>query len=369
VDFPEQSNRPTDTHSIHIRKLGSRRLCASCALAIWLIFPILPGQQTAFAVPPLQSDHQKSAAKQNAQQDGQKPSSEIKKLITQLGAADHLVRSESQERLLEIGEPAIDALQAVLNFEDTTTVLDNEVRLRATRLLVLILREAHKRKLAEFLDGTIDDIDLDGWSEFRKIAGNQNRSRKLFIKLHQSHPQLFKTPATNKLDTENELHNTITTWLRLSSSGNAESVIGKLGAVLFAASRKTKWEPDAPASTPRVLDSDTRRIQSVLILPQVTSTLQSHSANSEFKSLILHWLDSLQQTPDAHKHTATTVSVIGAYQLSEKTDLSLQFALDKKLPARIRSSAIEILSHVGTTARKNRPQTQTRKQLTTLSTN
>ena len=358
MDFLDQPNQPNDTDRIHLGKFRSGRFSASSALAKWLLVLILVGQQSVSAAPPTQSDHQKSTAKQNSQQDGGDDStSEIKELITQLGAADHLARNESQERLLEIGEPAIGPLQAVLNFEDSTIVLDNEVRLRATRLLVLIRRKTHKRKLAEFLDGTSEDIDLDGWADFRKIAGDKTRSRKLFVKLHQSRSQLLKAPTSgkdgkdgkqSKLDTENELHKTIGSRLRLSSNGNAESVIGNLGAVLFAASRKTKWDPDSPASAPRVLVTDNKRIQNVLVQPQMIATLQSHSAESEFKSLISHWLDSLQREPDADKHIATTISVIDAYQLSEKNDLTLRFALDRKLPARLRSSAIGILSRVGT---------------------
>ena len=348
MDFLDQPNQPNDTDRIQLGKFRSGRFSASSSLAKWLFVLILVGQQSVSAAPPPQSDHQKSETKQNSQQDGGEDSkSEIKELITQLGAADHLARNESQERLLEIGEPAIAQLQAVLNFEDSTIVLDNEVRLRATRLLVLIRREAHKRKLAEFLDGTSKDIDLDGWADFRKIAGDQAPARKLFIKLHQSRSQLLKAPTLGKLNTENELHKTIGSRLRWSSNGSAESIIGDLGAVLFAASRKTKWDSDSPASAPRVLVTDNKRIQTILVQPQMIATLQSHSAESEFKSLISLWLDSLQREPDADKHIATTISVIDAYQLSGKNDLTLRFALDRKLPARLRSSAIEILSHVG----------------------
>ena len=212
-------------------------------------------------------------------------------------------------------------------------------------MLYLIRREARKRQLAEFLDGTSDEIGLDGWTDFRKIVGNQNSSRKLFSQLHLSHSSLFKAPAKGKLETQNQLHRTIIP-LRLSNSGNAESVINRLGAVLFAASRKTKWHPDRPDSAPQVLILDTKKIQSVLVQSQMITTLKSHVAEAEFKSLISHWLDSLKTEPDT-KHTATMVSVIGAYQLSEKSDLTLQVALDKKISTRLRSSAIGILSQIG----------------------
>jgi len=42
----------------------------------------------------------------------------------------------------------------------------------------------------------------------------------------------------------------------LSQNANAASILGKLGAVLFAASHKTKWNPEQTASAPNVVIAD-----------------------------------------------------------------------------------------------------------------
>lgn len=338
MDFLDQSNR-LSANRVRSKEFRLRQFSGFIALLLCSAILVLVGQPSVLLA------HSGQADKEASQADDPKPN--IKRLIMRLGDADHLVRSESEEQLLEIGEPAISPLQAVLNFEDPEVVPDNEVRLRGKRLLILIQRSVRERKLAEFLDGTRDDIDLEGWPEFQEITGSQPQARRLFIKLHQARSSLIESPAKGKLEAENQLHKTIVSWVRLSSNGNAESVINNLGAVLFAATRKTKWEADKPAAVPKILISDTKRIQRVLVSPQMITTLQSHVAGAEIKALISNWLDSLQLTADPTKHIATTISVIESYQLTDKSELPLQFALDSKLSAHVRSSALAVLSATG----------------------
>ncbi len=279
----------------------------------------------------------------------------IKQLIIRLGDSDHLVRTKSQEQLLKIGEPAVGPLQAVLNFEDSSIAPDNEIRLRATRLLILIQREVRERKLAEFLDGTRDGIELHGWIDFRNLLGNEEQARRLFIKLHEARSDLLRAPLDGKLKTENELHQSIVSEIRLSTNGNAESVVDKLSAVLFAASRKTHWDTDKLASAPSVIASDTKRIHRVLMQPHMIKTINGHSTGAEIKILISHWIDSLQvQSGDTKqsklaKNYATSISVIDAYQIGDKSELVLKYALDTKLSSHTRSLALATLSRIGTT--------------------
>lgn len=270
---------------------------------------------------------------------------EIKDLIAGLGADDHQARSQSEAALLKIGEPAIAPLQAVLNFEDPEIVPDNEIRLRATRLLILIQSEVRERNLTEFLDGKRDDIDFDGWNEFQELVGNQSTARRLFVKLHRSRASLFEAPKLGKSKTENLLHKTISGRIRLSSSGNAESLIGNLGTVLFAASLKTKWAPDQLASAPAVPISDTKKIHKVLVKPHMVSTLKTHYAKAEFKDLISAWLQTFPfQSDESGKYAAIAIEVIEVYQLGEKSELLLRFANQKELPTHVRSLAIRALS-------------------------
>lgn len=312
-------------------------------VALFYLVTLVP---TCHAQPATPAKTQPEQAKASVQT-SESPA-EIADLIAQLGDADHLVRTQSQAELLKIGPPAIAPLQAVLNFEDSTIALDNEIRLRANRLLILIQREVRKRNLAQFLDGQRNEIDLAGWDEFRNVVGDQGTARRLFVKLHKSVTSLLEAPKLGKLETENVLHKTISRKIRLSKTGNAGSVTGNLGAVLFAASLKTKWDPDKEASTPLVPISDTRKIQSVLVQPHMVTTLKSHFAKAEFRALISTWLQSLPyQSDDSAKYAATAIKVIDAYQLRDKTELLLQFAIEQKLPANVRSQAIKTLSQTG----------------------
>lgn len=343
MNFPNNLSRFIKIR-FHRNEHRTGKICIPLALFCFAILaPACHAQPAASGNPQLERSGKTT-------QQPAEPGLEIKDLIAQLGDADHLIRTEAEASLLKIGQPAIAPLQAVLNFEDPTIIADNEIRLRATRLVTLIQREVRKRNLAEFLDGQRDEIDLDGWPEFQQVVGNQATARRLFIKLHRSRASLLEAPKLGKLETENELHKTIIGQIRLSDTGNAESVTGNLGAVLFAASLKTKWTPNEPASAPLVSILDTKQIQNVLVQPQMVTTLKSHFAKVEFEKLISSWLDSLPfQSDKSAKHVATAIAVIDAYQLLNKSELPLRFAFDQELPSRVRSLAIEILSRTDNT--------------------
>ena len=342
LNIPDKSNQHFKIR-FHRNEFRTGNICVPFAL---FCFAILP---PACQAQPAQLGTAQLGQTDKTIQQSAESALEIADLIARLGDEDHLIRSESEASLLKIGQPAIAPLQAVLNFEDPAIAADNEIRLRATRLVILIQREVRKRNLAQFLDGQRDDVDLDGWSQFRQIVGNQATARRLFIKLHRSRANLLQAPKLGELETENELHKTIISQIRLSIAGNAESVTGSLGAVLFAASLKTKWDPDKPARAPLVSISDTKRIQNVLVQPHMVSTLKSHFAKSEFKKLISTWLDSLPFQSDnsnSTKNVAAAIEVIDAYQLHNKSELTLSFAINRELPTNVRSAAIEVLSRI-----------------------
>jgi len=264
----------------------------------------------------------------------------IKQLILQLGDPDYSVRNAAEQELLAIGEPAIAPLRQTLTYEDETNVPDSEIRLRAIRLLILVEREVHANMIRDFVDGKSENISLDGWDEFSGIVGEQKSSRQLFVKTHQSRPEIFKAIAKGKNAVENEVHQAITRRLRVTGSTNANTVIGTLSAVLFMASHQRQWDSNQSATFIQLSDSDTTRIRQALVRPQMLTSLNSHRSSKEVKLLISKWLESLSN--ENPKSVANQMALIDSYQFKNQAEKCLAFASDKRLPSQTRAIAIEI---------------------------
>ncbi|HTU17955.1 MAG TPA: hypothetical protein VMG10_07815, partial [Gemmataceae bacterium] len=104
-------------------------------------------------------------------------SGDIAELVRQLGADDFHVREEASRRLMKIGLPAREALLEGAKSRDL------EIRRRCRDLMPAILEAHRQAKLAAFIadkDGK-QKHDLPGWERYRKIAGNDDAARQLFV--------------------------------------------------------------------------------------------------------------------------------------------------------------------------------------------
>jgi len=117
-------------------------------------------------------------------------------LVEQLGDKKFAVREAAHRKLLQLGPIAFDAVEAGLS--DTSA----EVRQRCKQIYRILQYQRQQKQLEEF----VQDVDgkkgtsLPGWNRFRKIAGNDLASRKLFAAMWKAEPELLELFIHGKLD-------------------------------------------------------------------------------------------------------------------------------------------------------------------------
>ena len=129
---------------------------------------------------------------------------EIEKLVQQLGDQDFNVRQRASERLFEIGEPALPALQQALESPD------GEVVVRARKLLSQIPRKAINNWIEQLREPTFNtDVFLAAESQrfietgevvgaqppllgyYREAFGDRKNAREYYVALLRKKPAVF----------------------------------------------------------------------------------------------------------------------------------------------------------------------------------
>ena len=289
-------------------------------------------------------------------QDQEKPES-IDELILQLGHSDFALRSSAEEDLEKLGAPAIAPLRKALTNKNS----DNEIRLRARRLLILIERRAKEQKTKDFLSGKGESIDFVGWTKFSKLTGSDKSARKLFIRLHQSQPKILRTafpnpiktstkasspqitkaPQTKRLEQEFEV---FARSLYLGTNGNASRLIPNLSVAMFLAGNKyqTASKQDQTIS---LNDESYQKIIRVLEKPQMIATIKNSQSEKAIIALLSNWLETVPNEPI--QLMASKISIVQNYKLESSLKIIVDVATNKNAPVRIRATALETISRMG----------------------
>lgn len=100
-------------------------------------------------------------------------------LVKQLGDDQFVRRELAMARLIEIGTPAIAAV------EEGVRSLDREVRYRSQRILSILRRAERTRQIAAFLlrQTSANEEDLPGWNRLRDILGDSDAVRQLYARM------------------------------------------------------------------------------------------------------------------------------------------------------------------------------------------
>lgn len=266
---------------------------------------------------------------------------EIENLIRGLGAPEFAVREESESKLLKLGQQALPALkQAAVDRE--RKYVDNEIRLRSKRLVILIERVEYEKQVKAFLSGESDQIQLGGWERFKRVAGSELESRQLFIAMHESQRALLESISQTPGTTELKLNEVVRRKLRVSSYSKANSTMGTLAAVLHTAIHELPM-----ANGPKRIelnDYNVGRIKSVLLQSQMTRFIESANKRKQFRRLVLAWLDTLPH--ETALQTKVKLELIRKYGLSEQLGWVDGVLLDRQQPNSNRILAIQVIDEI-----------------------
>ena len=107
---------------------------------------------------------------------------EARLLISNLSSSSFAQREQAAEDLLQIGMGAVPAMRRQLKMTS-----DPEVATRLRALIHQLHDGAFESRVKAFTEG--QDVDFEGWNEFRLRFGDSLKSRDLFIKLVRRYPK------------------------------------------------------------------------------------------------------------------------------------------------------------------------------------
>ncbi|MBX3436418.1 MAG: hypothetical protein KF861_02935 [Planctomycetaceae bacterium] len=114
-------------------------------------------------------------------------STQVQRLVDDLGAASYSRREQAATQLKRIGGTALPFLR------DAAAHQDLEVRYRARKLFDVIEQVERQKILTEFLNsGRLEQgSGLPGWDRFAEIVGADAPARELFAAMYQAEPQMM----------------------------------------------------------------------------------------------------------------------------------------------------------------------------------
>ncbi len=165
------------------------------------------------------------------------------RLIQQLGDPLFSNREAASDQLVQMDGRIRSALAAAIHSKDA------EVRARAKRIDSVISERDFQRRLQAFagdLEGK-ENLDLPGWSRFRKLVGEDKAARELFVDMQRAEPKLMESSVGAPAAAAEVLSDRIRDSFMLMNFGGVQSRVNRpVGgplAIMFVAS-----DPQIPLS-------------------------------------------------------------------------------------------------------------------------
>src|SRR5262245_23693435 len=116
------------------------------------------------------------------------PKADPSALVRQLGSEKYAVRAEAERRLLALGGPALDAVEAGRRHADL------EVRRRCQVLLTKLRVDLCARCVAALRAGRADH-QAPLWGHYRRMFGSGHEARALFAEMYEKECEVFEDVA------------------------------------------------------------------------------------------------------------------------------------------------------------------------------
>ena len=150
-------------------------------------------------------------------------------LVQDLASRKFSTRQNAMAKLIELGSDVVPELEAAMETGN------RELRFRAQRVLNAVEQNAYQLKLEAFMQAGENAPTLPGWSQFQEITGGSSTSRRLFVLMCRSEPDLMRNlerqlPVISNMITKRckELQQVFRTYKRDSIT------LGTVAALLYA---------------------------------------------------------------------------------------------------------------------------------------
>ncbi len=263
---------------------------------------------------------------------------QIEALVEKLGHANFFSREQAEKDLIEIGGPAVSALEkAELSY-------DSEIRFRARRLLKIIRKADFEFRLKSFLNGESrpDNFGLLGWERFEQLVGDSQKNRELFVAMYRGRNELFQSLTKNSESTQQKFDQLIP---RVSVSSR-KGFVPDLAAVLFFAqlefaSKENNSRPVRLALKPDKIN----RLGNVLSSQLAATYIHAQGYQQALKILITSWVKNL---PTDDTYLTAKLNIIEVFELKQLVSMAVDVLPKSELTSRTRAQAIKIIANNGT---------------------
>jgi hypothetical protein len=189
----------------------------------------------------------------------------------------HARRQLAHQRLIQGGQPALEALR---RFQQSDVL---ELRLATAQLIDSLENQHLEQSIAALCSGPAPtgEIDLPGWALFRGAAGDSQDARRLFVQLVRGHHgTLCWLDSLDDREEGQTIYMELDRYLPIDVSRINEGDPARWSLLLMASSHPTL------GSAP-ILSS---RVRGGLLNPQVSARLLGSPHHAAIRRLIDHWL-------------------------------------------------------------------------------
>lgn len=261
-----------------------------------------------------------------------------KLLVRKLGSESYTDREAATRELRDMGRLALPVLG------DAANDLDPEIRFRSELLLPAAVADDFEARMATFLadsEGKFEH-ELPGWDKFRKQAGDDSVSRKLFSELLRDPARqalLLGLVAGNQTAVD-----ALTTWrqtlyLRMYQQGGQrqQASLSDAAALLFAETLVGDGN-DGGRRFGGIIYAYT-----LLSQPNIRSALESDKAGPCVKKLVGAWADSRTQAASMYQ----ALNLLTNLKLKEAATLAGKMLVDKNVIPTYKAMAAVSLAKLG----------------------
>ena len=247
---------------------------------------------------------------------------EARLLISNLSSSSFAQREQSAEELLQIGMGVVPAMRRELKMTS-----DPEVATRLRALIHQLHDGAFESRVKAFTEG--QDVDFEGWNEFRLRFGDSLKSRDLFIKLVRRYPKTITSLSGSPRESAQSME-LVQTQVSQSLRVAPPSVTDAVAMLLHAANH------DVP-----VTEAYENTMLMVLRMNPVSRVPSDPVIGPPFKKLINAWV---QRSTIGNRSTVFTLAlqrdIYAAHPLAIKT-------IDNSTDEELIVMAMQILARFG----------------------
>jgi hypothetical protein len=252
-------------------------------------------------------------------------------LVRQLGSESYQAREQAARELTEIGKSAATALRDGLRDDDA------EVRRRCQELLTHLNRS----ELEVALDAFLADKDtklinkVPAWSRYRKLIGDDEAARALFVEMCCSEAPLLDALEKDHKGASNRVMNRcqeIFQQLYTPQGVRGTVTLGQVVALMYAATDSTyQVQPQAIYQLNSLLYQQEPR--------------QGFTSNSAARKLLVAYV---QQRSEDQNMAHQNMNLAMQFDLKECVEPALKMALAKEQQVYTRATAIIVVGRLGT---------------------